>query len=319
MIRLITVIQKSLTEYESLEKALLNAETSKEPYWIDINMPKEEDLQLLKEHFNFHPITIEDCTEKVKRSKIHDYMNYHFITITSSGDLAKGVFPYKNIHIFLNKNFLITIHYNENKIIKRLFNELKKESDFFSNGTDFIMYRIFDEIVDGYFILTDKLENQIDLLEDKAMNSPVQETVSEIMRTKKTVMKLRRIVSPIREVLNTLLRHDNIICETNRVYYSDLYDHILRIYDYIESEQEMITSCLELYSSQLSNSMNKVMKFLTIITTIMMPLTIITGLYGMNFDNMPELHYKYGYFIVVFSMVFITICQIIIIFFRKRK
>ncbi|MBC8059652.1 MAG: magnesium/cobalt transporter CorA [Clostridiaceae bacterium] len=316
---MISVIKKKLNEYESLEQALLENKSIEGPYWIDINMPKEKDFEILKEHFRFHPIAIESCTEKVKRSKIHDYIDYKFITVTSSGDVTKGVFNYKNIHIFINEKFVITIHHNENKIIKRLFNELKNESNIFSSGTDFIMYRILDEIVDQYFILTDKLENQIDLLEEKAMNNPVQNTVTEIMSTKKSVMKLRRVVSPIRELLNTLLRHDDIISEANRIYYSDLYDHILRIYDFIESEQEMITSCLELYSSQLSNSMNKVMKFLTIITTIMMPLTIITGLYGMNFDNMPELHYKYGYFIVIFGMLFITICQIIIIFFRKRK
>ena len=318
MIKLITLIKKTLTEYESLDKAMLEAESTKEPFWLDINMPKEKDFQLLKEHFNFHPITLEDCTEKIKRSKLHDYINYHFITVTSSGDLSKGVFPYKNIHMFINKNFIITIHYNENRVIKRLFDEFKTDSNIFSNGTDFIMYHILDEVIDQYFILTDRLENLIDILEEKAMNNPVQQTVSEIMRTKKTIMRLRRIVSPIREVINTLLRHDDIISEANRLYYTDLYDHILRIYDYIESEQEMITSCLELYSSQLSNLMNKEMKFLTIITTIMMPLTIITGLYGMNFDNMPELHTKYGYFIVVFIMAFITISQIIMIFFRKR-
>jgi len=315
--KLITVIKDSLKEYESLEKAILEIKDAKEPYWIDINTPKEEDFELLKKHFNFHPIAIENCTEKVKRSKIHDYTEYHFLTVTSSGDLSKGVFPYKNIHMFINKNFIITIHYNENKIIKRLFSEFKKDSNIFENGTDFVMYLILDEIVDHYFLLTDKLENQIDILEEKAMNNPVQQTVTEIMRTKKTIMKLRRIVSPIREVLNTLLKHEDIISKANRIYYSDLYDHILRIYDYIESEQEMITSCLELYSSQLSNSMNKVMKLLTIITTIMMPLTIITGLYGMNFTNMPELQTKYGYYIVVFIMIFITICQIV--YFKKRK
>ena len=316
---LITVVKDTLTEYESLEKALLEAEKTKEPYWLDINMPKEKDLEALQEHFKFHPITIQDCREKIKRSKIHDYTEYHFITITSSGDLTKGAFPYKNIHIFINKNFIITIHYNENKVIKGLLEEFKKETNAFSGGTDFIMYRILDEIIDQYFVVTDKLENKIDILEEKAMNNPVQQTVTEIMRTKKNIVKLRRVVSPIREVINTLLRHEDIISEANRIYYSDLYDHILRIYDYIESEQEMITSCLELYSSQLSNSMNKEMKFLTIITTVMMPLTIITGLYGMNFDNMPELHFKYGYFVVVFIMLAITISQIIMIFFRKRK
>ena len=313
---LVTLIKNTLKEFESLEKAIFEAENTKEPYWIDINMPQEHEFSILKEHFHFHPITIENCMQKIKRSKIHDYNEYHFITITSSGDLVKGFFPYKNIHIFINKDFIITIHYNENKIIKKIFTELKKESNICIKGTDFILYDILDEIVDQYFILTDKLENHIDILEGKAMLSPVQQTATEIMKLKKNIMKLRRTVSPIRELLSTLLRHDDIISETNRIYYSDIYDHILRIYDLIESEQEMITSCLELYSSQLSNSMNKVMKLLTIITTIMMPLTIITGVYGMNFEYMPELHYRYAYFIVLFVMALITICEII--FFKKK-
>ena len=313
---LITVIQNTLKEFESLDKAITEAESTKELYWIDINMPTDNDFIVLKNHFNFHPITLSDCTQKLKRSKMHDYKEYHFITVTVFENLVKGNSSYKNIHIFITEKFILTIHYNECKIIKKIFNEFQNSSKVFINDTDFIMYYIFDEIVEQYFKLTDKIETHIDNLEEKAMNNPVQSTVNEIMKAKKTIITLRRVVSPIREVINTLLRHDDIISAENRIYYTDLYDHILRIYDLIESEQEMITSCLELYSSQLSNSMNKVMKFLTIITTIMMPLTIITGLYGMNFKNMPELEYKYGYFIVLIVMLFITIFQII--FFRKK-
>ena len=313
---MITVIKNTLKEFESLEKAIKEAESTTEPYWIDINMPTENDFIVLKNHFKFHPITLDDCAQKLKRSKIHDYNEYHFITVTVSENMVKGNFSYKNIHIFLTEKFILTIHYNENKVLKKIFTRIQKDSKIFSNGTDFIMYHIFDEIVEQYFLLTDKIENHIDNLEEKAMNNPVQSTVNEIMKTKKTIITLRRVISPIRELVNTLLRHDDIISTNNRIYYTDLYDHILRIYDLIESEQEMITSCLELYSSQLSNSMNKVMKFLTIITTIMMPLTIITGLYGMNFKNMPELEYKYGYFIVLFIMLSITIFQVI--FFRRK-
>lgn len=303
-------------EFEDLDKAILSAENTKSPYWLDIDMPKEHDLDILRKHFDFHPITLNDCMQKIKRSKIHDYDRYHFITVTSSEDLAKELFSYKNIHIFINKNFIITVHRGENRTIKKVFSSIKSKSNVSINGTDFVLYEILDEIVDKYFILTDKLENRIDVLEEKAMNNPVKQTATEIMKLKKTIVKLRRIVSPIRELLNTILRHDDIISEANRIYYSDIYDHILRIYDLIESEQEMITSCLELYSSQLSNSMNKVMKLLTIITTIMMPITIISGIYGMNFDYMPELHFKYGYFIVLFVMILITICEII--FFKKK-
>ena len=313
---MITVIKNTLKEFESLEKAIMEAESTKEIYWIDINMPTEKDFIVLKEHFNFHPVTLDDCTQKLKRSKIHDYNEYHFITVTVSENIVKGNFSYKNIHIFITEKFILTIHYNESKVIKKIFSGLQKDSKVLAKDTDLIMYQIFDEIVEQYFMLTDKIENHIDILEEKAMNNPVQSTVNEIMKAKKTIITLRRVVSPIREVINTLLRHDDIINANSRIYYTDLYDHILRIYDLIESEQEMITSCLELYSSQLSNSMNKIMKFLTVITTIMMPLTIITGLYGMNFKNMPELEYKYGYFIVLFAMLFITIFQVL--FFRKK-
>ena len=189
--------------------------------------------------------------------------------------------------------------------------------DIISYGSDFVLYNILDEAIDQLFVITDKVEEKINILEEESMNNPVQSTLNNIMRVKKSVIKLRRVVSPLREVINTLLRHDDIITEKHRLYFSDIYDHILRIYDLIESDHEMVTSCLELYSSQLSNSMNKVMKILTIITTVMMPLTIITGIYGMNFQNMPELRAKYSYFITIFIMFFISLCQIL--YFRKKK
>lgn len=314
---MITYINSKVQEFDTIEKVFSESSNTQEVFWLNINNPSNSDFEFLKNKFNFHHLTIDDCIRKTKRSKITDYNDYHFLIITTSDSHANNTFSHNNIYVFISSSYIITIHYGENKSVRKIMNDIGDGLDIVSYGSDFVLYHILDEAIDQLFIITDKVEERINTLEEETMNNPVQNTLNNIMRIKKSVIKLRRVVSPLREVLNTLLRHDDIITEKHRLYFSDIYDHILRIYDLIESDHEMITSCLELYSSQLSNSMNKVMKILTIITTVMMPLTIITGIYGMNFVNMPELRAKYSYFIVIFLMVFSSFCQIL--FFKRKK
>ncbi|WP_291635820.1 magnesium/cobalt transporter CorA [Clostridium sp.] len=314
---MISYINNKVQTFDTIDKAFSASSNNKETVWININNPSENDFEFLKNKFNFHTLTIEDCMHKTKRCKINDYKDYHFLIIVTSDSHANNAFSYSNVYIYISSKYIITIHYGENKSVKKIMNDIDNGLKIVSNGSDFVLYHILDEAIDQLFVVTDKIEEKISVLEEESMNNPVQSTLNNIMRVKKSVIKLRRVISPLREVLNTLLRHDDIITEKYRIYFSDIYDHVLRIYDLIESDHEMVTSCLELYSSQLSNSMNKIMKILTIITTIMMPLTIITGIYGMNFVNMPELHAKYSYFIVLFLMVFSSICEIL--YFRKKN
>jgi len=316
---LITYVNSKVHEFNSIEKALSKKTTTSENevFWLNINNPSEDDFKLLKDKFNFHHLTIEDCMHKTKRCKINDYKDYHFLILVTSDSHTKNAFSYNNVYVYISSSYIITIHYGENKPIKKIMDDVNKGLNIVSNGSDFVLYHILDEAIDQLFVVTDKVEEKINSLEEESMNNPVQSTLNNIMRVKKSVIKLRRVVSPLREVLNTLLRHDDIITEKYRIYFSDIYDHVLRIYDLIESDHEMVTSCLELYSSQLSNSMNKIMKILTIITTVMMPLTIITGIYGMNFQNMPELSAKYSYFITIFIMFFISFLEIL--FFKKKN
>jgi len=314
---LITYITSKLRQFNAIEKAFSETSNTKEVFWLNINNPTDNDFKFLKNKFNFHHLTIEDCVNKTKRCKINDYNDYHFLIISTSDSHANNAFSYNNIYVYICSDYIITLHYGENKSVKKIMNDIDKGLDIVSSGSDFVLYNILDEAIDQLFVVTDKIEEKISILEEESMNNPVQSTLNNIMRVKKSVIKLRRVVSPLREVLNTLLRHDDIITEKHRIYFSDIYDHALRIYDLIESDHEMVTSCLELYSSQLSNSMNKVMKVLTVITTIMMPLTIITGIYGMNFKYMPELNGKYSYFIIIFLMIFISFCQYL--FFRKKN
>lgn len=315
---MITYINSKVNDFASIDKVFTNETSNKEEvFWLNINNPTESDFEFLKSKFKFHPLTIDDCINKTKRSKINDYNDYHFLIIATSDSHPNNTFSYNNIYVYISSNYIITIHYGESKSIQKIISDVDSGLNIVSNGSDFVLYHILDESIDQLFVITDKLEEKINFLEEESMNNPVQITLNNIMKVKKSVIKLRRVVSPLREVLNTLLRHDDIITEKHRLYFSDIYDHILRIYDLIESDHEMVTSCLELYSSQLSNSMNKVMKILTIITTIMMPLTIITGIYGMNFENMPELHAKYSYFIVIFIMIFSSLGEIL--YFKKKN
>ncbi|MBZ9687029.1 magnesium/cobalt transporter CorA [Clostridium estertheticum] len=315
---MITYINSEVHEFDTIEEPFANKTlNNEEVFWLNINNPTDSDFEFLKDKFKFHQLTIDDCIHKTKRSKITDYNDYHFLIITTSDSHPNNTFSYNNIYVYISSSYIITIHYGENKSVKKIMNDIDNGLDIVSNGSDFVLYHILDEAIDQLFIITDKLEERINTLEEETMNNPVQNTLNNIIKVKKSIIKLRRVVSPLREVLNTLLRHDDIITEKHRLYFSDIYDHILRIYDLIESDHEMVTSCLELYSSQLSNSMNKVMKVLTIISTIMMPLTIITGIYGMNFENMPELHAKYSYFVIIFIMIFSSFCQIL--YFKKKK
>lgn len=314
---MIKLIKDTLYENANISEVLRKVADTKDNYWIDMDNPSAEELDELKKFFKFHSLAIEDCNTQTKRSKIDEFENHHFIVAATHQNNQSSYYSYRNLYIFIGENYLISIHYGESKVINKIINKYKKDMDIFQNRIATLLYHILDEAVDQYFLLTDKLEEDINTLEDKAMNKPVQSTLNEIMKAKKNVTKLRRVISPLREVISTLLRHDGIIDEKNRIYFSDIYDHILRIYDLIESDQEMVTSCLELYSSQLSNSMNIVMKFLTSITTIMASITLLSGWFGMNFSNMPELSYKYSYFIFIIIVVLMTILQVI--FFKKKR
>jgi magnesium transporter len=314
---MLKLIKDTIYENSHILEVLSRVKDTKDNYWIDMDNPSAVDLDELKKFYRFHTLSIEDCMSKTKRSKIDEFDDYHFLVAVTHQSGQSTYYSYRNLYIFIGENYLITIHYGESKVIRNIINKYKEDLDIFQNGIGFLLYHILDETVDQYFLLTDKLEEDINTLEFKAMNKPVQETLNEIMKAKRNVTKLRRVISPLREVINTLLRHDDIIDEKSRIYFSDIYDHILRIYDLIESDQEMVTSCLELYSSQLSNSMNIVMKFLTSITTIMTSVTLLSGWFGMNFSNMPELSYKYSYFVFIIFVVIMTILQVT--FFKKKR
>lgn len=186
------------------------------------------------------------------------------------------------------------------------------------SGTDFLAYSLMDAIVDSYFGVLETVGEKIEDLEEEVVNNPVPETLHSIHRLKREMICLRKIFWPSREIISVLIRDDSKLFARNTTYYlRDIYDHIIQVIDTTESFRDIVAGILDIYLSSISNRMNEVMKVLTIIATIFIPLTTITGIYGMNFKFMPELNWHYGYFLVLGLMVFIGLAMLS--FFRKKK
>lgn len=287
--------------------------------WVDIDEPEEEDYNFLRDKFGFHDLALDYCKNKSINSKFHDYNKYYFLIITSINKTSTMEnIIYKPIYIFIGKKYIVTLHYSKSTVLSNLQKDIVENPKILEVGSDFVLYNIIKDITERYFVVADKLETEINFIEDELMDKPTKESLNKILQLKRKSIRLRKNVYKKREMMTSLLRVDNsIIKSENKLYFSDSYDYILMLFDVVEGNKEMIASTLDLYSSQLSNKTNDVMKLLTIITTIMMPITVVTGIYGMNFVNMPELHFKYGYFIVWIIIIVSIIIQLI--YFKKKK
>ncbi|MBV6477499.1 MAG: Cobalt/magnesium transport protein CorA [Ignavibacteria bacterium] len=294
--------------------------------WIDIYKSDEtENLRILKNVFNFHPLAIEDSLKYLgdkglHHPKIDDFDKYLFIVFN-------GIIPEKNsskyklfsLSCFIGNNFLITVHNEDadNTISKDLRTALTNSS--FKKGPDFILNLILDEIVDRYYPVLEHIESDIDNVEQSIFKeSPSNRLLLKILNIKKELIKLRRITSYQKEVLYKLSRGDSeIISLEESIYYRNVYDHLVRVSDTVESYRDYSAGLLDSYLSTVNNKMNEIMKFLTIIATIMLPLTLITGIFGMNFDVIPFLHNEIGFYLSLGLMTAVAV--IMIIFFRIRK
>lgn len=326
MISIIKYSKDKGVQYLKTEDLISWDYKSNEKIWIDIyNCSLEENTHILKDIFNFHPLAIEDSLKylgdhEVHHPKIDDFNDYLFIVFNGLTAIEKK-FNYDlfSMSCFLGHNFLVTIHNekNENTILKNTKSVLAVSS--FKKGPDYILNLILDEIVDRYYPLLDNLENDIDDVEQLIFKEmPSNETLYRILNIKKELIKLRRISSYQKEVLYKLTRGDSkLISAEESVYYRNVYDHLVRVSDTTESYRDYAAGMLDSYLSIVNNKMNEVMKFLTIIATIILPLTFITGLFGMNFDFIPFLHDQNGFIVSIILMALITI--IMVIWFKHKK
>lgn len=287
------------------------------PYWINFSEPTKEEGDFLLSYFHFHPLAIEDCWEQVNHPKVDDYGDSLFLVFHEPryGDRR---FTTREVEFFLSKSFLVTFHRSKLTQCEAVREYIMKRPELFTRGADFLLYLLLDGIIDAYFPVLDKLEERIDALEDSIVKNPSHSTVNSIFALKREVLHLKKVISPQREILNRFTRSEfPQVSKESLVYFRDLYDHIYRIYDLAESFRDLLSGALDAYLSSLSNRMNEIMKVLTIITTILLPLSLVAGIYGMNFRYMPELSKPWGYPFALFIMA--TIAFFMIIFFKRKK
>jgi len=273
--------------------------------WADVSDPTSRDFEELAEEFGFHHLSIEDCRNEHQRPKIEEYAGYYFMVLyeaelTGPNDRLE----LRELNIFLGKNYLVTVHSRPIRAIettRRLWGEWTDRSD---QGSGLLAYLLIDSIVDDYLPLLDVISERMDDLEDSIFGEFKTESIEEIFIIKKKLLYLRRAVTPLRDVFNTLLRREQpIFPRETHVYFQDVFDHLIRVADTIDTLRDMLSSTMDAYLSVAGNRMNQVMKRLTSVSTILMSVTLIAGIYGMNFVMMPETKWRYGYVYALLSMV----------------
>ena len=279
--------------------------------WIDMEAPTEAEEQLLANLFHFHPLTLEDCRETRNYPKVEEFPGYlYFIVHGVRADTSPDHFNTIELDAFLGPNYVITYHHEMFRSINNVKKLVTTTPIACQRGPAFLLHQILDQIVDFYSPVLDDFDERIAKLEDDifTLRRPNQAILEEIMDLKRGVLRLRRISARQMEVILRTSRGEFALIPAPMLpFYRDIHDHIIRITDLAESYRDLISGSLDAYMSVVGNRMNEIMKVLTIFSAIMLPLTFIAGVYGMNFENMPELTTRFGYFVVLTIMVFVAV------------
>jgi magnesium transporter len=280
-------------------------------FWVDFESPTEDEALLLSTHFHFHPLAIEDCLHLLQRPKLDYYEGYDFFVLHT---LNQKTLAPEELDIFLGHNFIVSFHSLQSLEVEMVRQRLYSDESSLDRGSKYVFYQLMDKIVDEYFPSIYQIEDNLNELETKEAEDNL---IEEVYGIRSQLLKLRRTVFPMRELMYRILNSERVIIpKDDRVYFMDIYDHLLKLSEMIESNREMTADIRDSYISINSNRMNEIMKTLTVMTSVFIPLTFIASIYGMNFDNMPELSYRYGYYVVL-TVMFIVGSFMIIWLWRK--
>jgi magnesium transporter len=290
--------------------------------WINIDgLHQMEVIETIGRLFNLHPLTLEDIVNTGQYPKLEDYRHYLFIVLKMLYyHEQKNFIESEQVSLCLCSNVVISFQEEPGKdLFDPVRERIKSGKGRISKmGADYLTYSLIDAVVDSYFIILEKLGEKITVLEEKVMSEPTQKFLHEIHAIKREMIFLRKSIWPLREVVRSLERGDSLLIQDSvHIYLRDVYDHTIRIIETIETFRDILSSILDIYLSSVSNRINAVMKVLTIIATIFMPLTFIAGVYGMNFRHMPELEWRWGYPLILLGMASLGISMLI--FFRRKK
>ena len=284
--------------------------------WVDIQGPEDVEIELLLEVFELHPLTVEDCIMPNVRPKLEDFERYVFV-ILQGLKRVEGRLRTVELDVCLGKNYLITIRSEPVKSIDDDCTRVGKKSPIMTRGADFLFYAIADSLIDSYFPIIDEVEARVDELETRLLVDSTPEILRELLDVYNQLMTLRRTLTPHREILSRLNRGElPFIKPVNAFYFRDIYDHLLRMSDLVDSCREVTTMSLEAYATIVSNRLNEIMKTMTAFATLALPLVIVTGVYGMNFGEHPWLPI---WIFHVFSGLLLLSMPVMLYFFRKHR
>jgi magnesium transporter len=257
--------------------------------WIDLEAQDDGGLALLRERFDFHPLAIEDCSHFDQRPKLEEYRDYLFIVVHGFR-VREGIHDVEplEVHAFLGPDYLVTVHAEPVPELARVWKRVAADGSLGRRGIDFVYYLLVDEIVDGNFLLLDQISEALDEIEDSVLRRHERAHLTDIFALKRTLVAMRRVLSPQRDVFAILSKRGHpCIGERTSLYFRDVYDHLVRIYESIDTGRDLLGNALDAHLSMVAQRTNDVMKQLTILSAIFLPLTFVTGFFGQNFDALP--------------------------------
>jgi len=283
-------------------------------YWIDFEQPSTDEIEFLRNPLQFHPLAIEDCIHHLQRPKLDHYEGYTFFVVQA---LNQQTITREEVDFFLNEKYAVTFHHQPSSEIDEVWRRLVLSSSVDKWDPAHVFYQVLDKLVDNYFPPVYQIEDTLNEIDENSKARTMEELLEDLFDTRHNLLSLRHTISPMRDLVYRIINSQRLaVVQARKLYYSDIHDHLLKLTEMIEANRELTTDIRDSYIALNSHKTNHVMTVLTVITTIFMPLTFIVGVYGMNFKNMPELNWKYGYFAALFLMLIIAVWMSI--WFKKK-
>ena len=296
---------KQYLSREEIARALASEEGT---LWVDVDTRDADQVSMLKDVFHFHPLAIDEAVKPESRVKVEEFDQYVLLIIRTVAFREVTDDPYDldtvNISFFLGKNYLVTVHGADTNPVATTAELLQRKPELVAHGPARLMHAIVDQAVDAYFPIIDQLDEFMDGLEEKIYGQFDQNALRDVFAVKRLVLTLRRHLAPERDALSVLTnRPSTLLTPDTQIYFRDIYDHVLRIYDSLETFRDLLSSTLDSYLTQVSNRLGMATKALSVVATVTLPFVVVSGMWGMNFEHIPLHSHPHGFMILVFAQL----------------
>lgn len=292
------------------------------PLWVDIDSTVRSQHAMLEKVFRFHPLAVEDTLNPNSRVKLEEYSGYLFIVIRAVGLALETEDPYdletQDLYCFLGPRFLVTVHAGPLPAIEKVSEAIRRSPELLSRGVERVLHSVLDETIDSFFPMMQTIDDFIDGLEERVFASFDESALHDIFTVKRLVLSLRRYLQPSREVLNVLTNRPSALLSPDvQIYFRDIYDHVLRINDGLDTYRELLASTMDSYLSQVSNRLATSTKGLSMVATMSLPFVVVSGMWGMNFAKIPLAGWPYGFWALLVGQLLLGLA--LLYFLRRRK